>query len=232
MLTSQQIVFEDNHLLIVNKPAGFLVQGDETGDVCLVDVAKQYIKEKYNKPGNVFCGLVHRLDRPVSGLVVLAKTSKGLERMNAIFQGREVEKRYLAVLMGKPDNETATLVHKLVKDEKKNLVKAFAATYSQGQLSELTYRFLQVSGANSLLEVLPKTGRSHQIRVQLASMKTPIVGDLKYGAPQPNEDASICLHAFSLKFTHPVTKENLYIKTQPPMVSAWKKFEKHILSLS
>jgi 23S rRNA pseudouridine1911/1915/1917 synthase len=197
-------IFEDNHLLIVNKPSGLLVQGDNTGDVTLPDLAKDFLKEKYNKPGNIFCGVVHRLDRPVSGVVVLAKTSKGLERMNALFKTRHIQKIYWAITEKKPSNTEGTLIHWLLKDAQKNVVKAYHKEVAGSQVAQLSYSYLKSIGNLHLIEVRPLTGRSHQIRVQLASMGCVIVGDLKYGAKSPNPDAGICLHARRLVFEHPI----------------------------
>jgi 23S rRNA pseudouridine1911/1915/1917 synthase len=218
------IVYEDNHLLVVNKSPGILVQGDETGDTPLSELCKAYIKEKYNKPGAVFMGVVHRLDRPVSGIVVLAKTSKALERMNALFREKETRKTYWAIVSSKPKSDSGTLVHWLKKDEKKNKTTAFSRETNGALKSELSYRLLSQIGSKYLLEVNPITGRPHQIRVQLASMGCVIDGDVKYGAFAPNEDASICLHARSLEFIHPVKKELVKFEVLPPLSGNWKLF--------
>lgn len=217
------VLYEDNHLLIVNKPAGILVQGDSTGDQPLVEVGKAYIKEKYEKPGAVFLGVVHRLDRPVSGVVVFARTSKALARMNAQFRDKETQKTYWALVDNKPPKAQGKLIHWLVKDEKKNKTAAYDTDTDEGKRSELDYKLVRQAG-KSLLEVQPITGRPHQIRVQLASMGCPIVGDLKYGYPTPNQDGSICLHARSLEFTHPVTKENMLITAELPDEQHWNPF--------
>lgn len=200
-----EILYEDNHLIAVNKPAGMLVQGDDTGDLPLTEHMKAFIKERDLKPGNVFMGLIHRLDRPVSGLVLLAKTSKALERMNKKFSTREVQKTYVALVEGIPAIQRGLLRHFLVKNEKNNHVKAFAQPVKEGKEAVLEYLVLEVRRGQSLIEVNPHTGRPHQIRVQLSSLKTPIVGDTKYGASGPNPDFSICLHAWKLQFEHPVT---------------------------
>jgi 23S rRNA pseudouridine1911/1915/1917 synthase len=209
-------IYEDNHLLVVNKPSGLLVQGDNTGDVTLPDLAKEYLKEKYHKPGNIFCGVVHRLDRPVSGVVVLAKTSKGLERMNALFKTRHIQKIYWAITEKKPSNIEGTLIHWLLKDSQKNVVKAYHKEVADSQFAQLSYSYVKSIGNLHLIEVRPLTGRSHQIRVQLASMGCVIVGDLKYGAKSPNPDAGICLHARRLVFEHPIKLEPINITADLP----------------
>jgi 23S rRNA pseudouridine1911/1915/1917 synthase len=218
------VLYEDNHLLAINKTAGTLVQGDATGDKPLVDICKDYIKEKYKKPGDVFLGVVHRLDRPVSGVVVFARTSKSLERMNELFRNRETKKIYWALVDKKPPNQQGTLIHWLVKDEKKNKTTAYKKEHAEGQRSELSYKINEQKSGLFLLEVNPITGRPHQIRVQLASMGCPIVGDLKYGFSTANEDASICLHARQLHFIHPVKKEPITITASLPKNHFWKPF--------
>ncbi|GAB3541427.1 RluA family pseudouridine synthase [Spirosoma fluminis] len=199
-----QVVYEDNHLLIVNKEPGILVQGDRTGDVTLLDVLKEYIKEKYNKPGEVFLGLVHRLDRPVSGLVVFARTSKALERMNEIFRKRQVQKTYWAVVRQKPPKDSDKLVNWLIKDEQKNQVTVYDYEVPNSQKAELSYRVMGRINEHYLLEVNPITGRPHQIRSQLAHMGCPIRGDVKYGYDRIVPDKKIYLHARRLYFIHPV----------------------------
>lgn len=216
-----QVLYEDNHLLAVNKTAGTLVQGDATGDKPLSEICKEYIKQKYQKPGEVFLGVVHRLDRPVSGVVVFARTSKALERMNELFREKQTNKIYWALVEKKPPQPQGTLVHWLVKDEKKNKTTAYKNEHPQGQRSELSYRLLKSVGMFFLLEVSPVTGRPHQIRVQLASMGCPIVGDVKYGCPMANTDASICLHAHTLSFVHPVKKEPITILAELPKQESW-----------
>ena len=218
------ILYEDNHLLVINKGSGVLVQGDATGDKPLVDMAKDYISKKYKKPGAVFLGVVHRLDRPVSGVVVFARTSKSLERMNALFRNKETKKTYWAIVSRQPEKEEDTLVHWLIKDEKKNKTTAYTRDTPGGQRSELRYRVIAQSAGKYLLEVNPVTGRPHQIRVQLASIGCPIAGDLKYGAASPEEDASIGLHARQLEFIHPVKKEKLTLVADPPRNRFWELF--------
>ena len=217
-------IYEDNHLLIVNKQAGIAVQPDETRDETLADQVKDYIKEKYGKPSDVFLGTVHRLDRPVSGVVVFARTSKALERMNEIFRKRLVQKTYWAITAKRPEYLTGKLVHHLVKNERTNTVKAFDYEQEDSQRAELTYRTLGTLNGCWLLEVNPITGRSHQIRVQLASMGCPIRGDVKYGFPKGNDDRSINLHARRLWFEHPVKKEPLVITAGVPLIPFWEQF--------
>ncbi|SDK81024.1 23S rRNA pseudouridine1911/1915/1917 synthase [Catalinimonas alkaloidigena] len=219
-----QVVYEDNHLLIVNKASGVLVQGDQTGDPPLSEMAKEFLKQKYNKPGNVFVGVVHRLDRPVSGLVVLAKTSKGLERMNLLFRRRDVKKTYWAIVGRRPEHDSAKLTHWLMKDESRNVVTAYDEPKGDAQKAELTYEYKGTLNGFHLLEVLPVTGRPHQIRVQLASIGSPIRGDVKYGFAKPNRDASISLHARRLDFIHPIKKEPLICLAGIPDDGFWDQF--------
>lgn len=218
------VLYEDNHLIAINKPAGVLVQGDETGDMPLSEMVKEYVKEKYHKPGAVFLGVVHRLDRPVSGVVIFARTSKALSRMNALFQKRETQKTYWALVDHAPANRSGNLVHWLVKDESRNKTTAHAQEHPHGLRSELNFQVLKKVKDISLIEVNPITGRPHQIRVQLASMGSPIVGDVKYGHEKPNRDGSICLHACALSFLHPVSKQSVAITAPLPPNEFWNSF--------
>ncbi len=210
------VLYEDNHLLIVNKPAGMLVQGDRTGDIPLVEHLKEYIKVKYNKPGKVFLGIPHRIDRPTSGVLVFARTSKALERMNRLFKNREVDKTYWAVVKSCPQEKAGELVDYLIKNQQKN--KSFAYDYEKKGTKKaiLTYRWVRQSERYHLLEVYPKTGRHHQIRVQLSKIGSPIKGDLKYGFPRSNKDGSIHLHARKIKFEHPVKKDMMEVVAAVP----------------
>ncbi len=219
-----EVLFEDNHVLAVNKPAGLLVHGDDTGDTTLADIAREYIREKYNKPGNVFVGVVHRLDRPVSGVVILAKTSKALARLNELFRNKKTEKTYWAVVRKRPQPEQGTLVHWLVKDSARNTTKAYAKENIQGLRSELHYKLWHASDTSYLLEVNPITGRPHQIRVQLASLHCPILGDLRYGAAKPLPDKSIALHARQLQFEHPILKTVITVQAPLPASVVWSPF--------
>lgn len=212
MTIADQILYEDNHLLALNKMPGQITQGDKTGDTPLADLVKAYIKERDGKPGNVFCGVIHRLDRPVSGVVLLAKTSKALSRMTQMVKERDFQKRYWAVVKEAPEIPAATLENWLVKDEVRNKSRVVPEGTAGAKFASLDYRHLAVSdGGYHLLEVNLHTGRHHQIRCQLAQIGSPIKGDLKYGAPRSNPDGSISLHARSVSFNHPVTHAPLTI---------------------
>ncbi|WP_072544408.1 RluA family pseudouridine synthase [Mediterranea massiliensis] len=216
------VVYEDNHIIIVNKTASEIVQGDKTGDVPLSETVKQYLKEKYHKPGNVFIGVTHRLDRPVSGLVVFAKTSKALLRLNEMFKNSEVKKTYWAIVKQTPAETEGELVNYLVRNEKQNKSYAYDTEKPGSKKAVLHYRLIARSDNYSLLEVDLKTGRHHQIRCQLAKMGCPIKGDLKYGFPRSNPDGSICLHARHVRFVHPVSKELIDVVAPVPSDNLWR----------
>ncbi|MFS0489400.1 RluA family pseudouridine synthase [Leadbetterella byssophila] len=218
------VIYEDNHLIVVNKAAGVLVHSDSTGDKTLEDYVKEYIKDKYNKPGEVFLGTVHRLDRPVSGVVIFARTSKALTRMNELFKKRQIQKTYWAITMRKPEKKSGRLTHWLRKDSVQNKTEAFETEVEGAQRADLDYRYVGTLNKHHLIEVNPITGRPHQIRVQLASMGTPIKGDVKYGSPKGNADGSIFLHARRVYFIHPVKKEPLVIKAPVPPNAFWEEF--------
>jgi 23S rRNA pseudouridine1911/1915/1917 synthase len=217
-----RILLEDNHLLVVNKQAGELVQGDHTGDTPLLEKVREYIRVTYKKPGNVFTGLVHRLDRPTSGIVVFAKTGKALSRMNAIFEKRELNKIYWALVKQAPPKLNDRLVHYLKKDAKKNKSFSVKKDASGAKKAILQYKQLAQSDSFTLLEIELETGRHHQIRAQLAQIGSPIRGDLKYGFPRSNDDGSISLHARALSFSHPVTKEEINIVAPTLSDKVWR----------
>lgn len=219
------VVYEDNHIIVVNKTASEIVQADKTGDTPLSETVKQYLKEKYQKPGNVFIGVTHRLDRPVSGLVIFAKTSKALTRLNEMFRTNAVKKTYWAVVKNAPKEPEGELVHFLVRNEKQNKSYAYEKEVPNSKKAVLDYRLIARSDHYYLLEVDLKTGRHHQIRCQLAKMGCPIKGDLKYGAQRSNSDGSICLHARRVRFVHPVSKELIELEAPLPPGNLWKGFE-------
>ena len=220
-----EVVYEDNHIIIVNKQSGEIVQGDKTGDRPLSDTVKDYIKEKYQKPGAVFLGVAHRLDRPVSGLVVFARTSKALTRLNKMFAEGEVHKTYWALVKNAPQETEATLTHWLVRNEKQNKSYAYATEKPNAKKAILKYRLIGKSDNSSLLEVQLMTGRHHQIRCQLAAMGCPIKGDLKYGAPRSNPDGSISLLSRKMEFIHPVSKERITVEAPLPDDPLWQAFK-------
>ena len=219
------VVYEDNHIVVVNKTSSEIVQGDKTGDTPLSEMVKQYLKEKYNKPGNVFIGVTHRLDRPVSGLVVFAKTSKALPRLNEMFRNGEVKKTYWAIVKECPKETEGELVHYLVRNEKQNKSYAYDKEVKNSKKAVLHYKLIGHSQNYYLLEVDLKTGRHHQIRCQLAKMGCPIKGDLKYGSPRSNPDGSICLHARTVQFVHPESKEMIRLTAPVPEGNLWNGFE-------
>ena len=223
MKTKPEILFEDNHLLIINKKSGELAQGDETGDIPMIDFLKDFIKTRDNKPGNVFLGLIHRLDRPTSGILVFAKTSKALTRMNELFKTREVQKTYWAIVEGKPEKKFDRLEHFLKKNPKNNKTTVFTNPTQDAKKAILEYKFLGSLDNYSLFEIELFTGRSHQIRAQLSFMGNPIRGDLKYGAKRSNKDGSISLHARKISFIHPVKKEKIEIIAPPPNDNIWQE---------
>ncbi len=226
---ADRILFEDNHLLVVNKLPSEIVQGDKTGDVALIDEVKQYLKLKYNKAGNVFAGLVHRIDRPVSGAVIFAKTSKALTRMTVMMKDRELQKSYLAIVRGKPTKTNDRLEHFLIKNESKNKSFVVDAERSGAKKAILDYVVIGHSVSYTLLEITLHTGRHHQIRAQLSAIGMPILGDLKYGDKRSLPDASIALHALRLHFVHPVTDNEITIVAPPSKESQqWQVFEKTI----
>ena len=215
------ILYEDNHIIIVNKAVGEIVQGDKTGDKPLSDIVADYLKEKYNKPGAAFVGVPHRLDRPTSGVVVLAKTSKALERLNDMFRRGDVEKTYWAIVGNRPAEEAAELTHWLVRNEQQNKSYAYDRERPGAKQAILDYRLLVSLTNNHLLEVELKTGRHHQIRCQLAKIGCPIKGDLKYGAPRSNPDGSISLHARRVRFVHPVSHIDIDVTAPVPDNALW-----------
>ncbi len=216
-----RIIFEDNHLIAINKLCGEIVQGDKTGDVCMIETIRNFIKNRDNKPGNVFLEAVHRIDRPVSGIVLFAKTSKGLSRMSKLFHDGEIEKVYWAVVGNVPPKNVDTLTHFMSRNPEKNKSIAYSQSKSGRKEARLTYKLIGSTGRYYLLEVELHTGRHHQIRAQLAKVGLTIRGDLKYGAPRSNPNGGISLHAYSLKFTHPVSNEQLKILAPPPNDALW-----------
>ena len=223
-ILKDRILYEDNHLIIVNKLPSEIVQGDKTGDKPLSDFVKEYLKEKYNKPGDVFLGTLHRIDRPVSGVVVFARTSKALSRINDQVKNREIQKTYWAIVKNPPHENEATLLHYLRRDQKKNKSFAYNRPIENSKEAKLNYTLIASSEDYYLLKIDLITGRHHQIRAQLAKIGSPIKGDLKYNYPRSNKDASISLHARSIEFVHPVRKEKLKIIANPPKDVLWDYF--------
>lgn len=219
-----QVIYEDNHIIIVSKATGEIVQGDKTGDTPLSDTVKLYIKEKYQKPGNVFLGVVHRLDRPVSGLVVFAKTSKALARLNEMFRVGDVHKTYWAIVKNRPAVEEDTLTHWIVRNEKQNKSYAYDKEVKNSKKAVLHYKLISSSTNYHLIAVQLFTGRHHQIRCQLAKIGCPIKGDLKYGAPRSNPDGSISLLSRHVEFVHPVSKETISCDAPLPETDIWRSF--------
>ena len=221
------LIYEDNHILVVNKPASVLSQKDKTNDDSIIEIIKDYIKKEYNKPGNVFLGSVHRLDRPTSGVMVFAKTSKALTRLTVSMKAKEFDKKYYAILDGKMNVESGRLVHYLVKDNRQNTVKAYPKPVKNGKKAELEYNVIGVVENFSLVDIHLITGRSHQIRAQFSKAFYPIAGDYKYGSRTKVNDRSICLHCHSLSFIHPVKKEKMNFTALPDFNNCiWKKFIK------
>jgi len=217
-----EVLYEDNHLIAVNKTCSEIVQGDKTGDEPLSETLKRWLKEKYRKPGNVFLGVTHRLDRPVSGIVLFAKTSKALTRLNEMFREGTIQKTYWAIVKNTPKEPEAELVHYIVRNEKQNKSYAYDSERPNSKKAILSYRLLTHSDNYCLLEINLKTGRHHQIRCQLAKIGCPIKGDLKYGFPRSNKDGGISLHAREISFVHPVSKEPITIQAEVPDDILWK----------
>ena len=226
-----QVLYEDNHIIIVNKAASEIVQGDKTGDVPLSEMVKDYIKEKYNKPGNVFCGVVHRLDRPVGGVVVFAKTSKALSRLNEMFRNGQVHKTYWAISRNCPPKSEDTLTHYITTVERNNKSYASLAPKSGAKEARLSYRHIASSDRYHLLEVNLMTGRKHQIRVQLSSIGCPIKGDLKYGDKRSNPDGSISLIARHIEFEHPVSHQFISVTAPVPEDNLWQALAGNLMDV-
>lgn len=220
------VLYEDNHIIVVNKNSGEIVQGDKTGDVPLSDIVKNWIRDKYNKPGNVFLGVVHRLDRPVQGVVVFAKTSKALSRLNDMFRTADVHKTYWAITKNRPEEPEGTLTHWLVRNEKQNKSYAYDTEKPNAKKAVLHYKLLAESDNYNLMEINLMTGRHHQIRCQMAHIGCPIKGDLKYGAKRSNIDGSISLLARKIEFVHPVSKEQITVVAPLPDDTLWRSFGK------
>lgn len=224
-----EVVYEDNHIIIVNKACGEIVQGDRTGDEPMVETLKQWIKVKYNKPGNVFCGVTHRIDRPTSGLVIFARTSKGLSRINELFRRGEVHKTYWAIVKNRPPKDHDTLTDYLISQEKNNKTYIVKPGTQGSQKAVLEYTVIAHSDNYYLLEINLLTGRKHQIRAQLAHLGCPIKGDLKYGAPRSNPDGGISLQSHRIQFIHPVSKQEIDVTAPIPQDALWQALAPHKL---
>jgi len=220
------VLYEDNHLIVINKSCGELVQSDSTGDVALEETVKKYLKKKYNKPGEVFLGVVHRVDRPVSGIVLFARTTKAQQRLNLMFQEKKIKKTYWALVKEPPKSEAGTLVHYIVRNTKTNRSYATLEERPKSKKSILHYRHIASSDRYHLLEIDLETGRHHQIRCQLAAVGCPVRGDLKYGYPRSNPNGGISLHARQIQFAHPVKEEQIYLTAPLPDDPLWNIFEK------
>jgi 23S rRNA pseudouridine1911/1915/1917 synthase len=222
------VIYEDNHIIAVNKTCSEIVQGDKTGDVPLSEMIKHYLKDKYNKQGNVFCGVVHRLDRPVSGVVLFARTGKALERLNEMFRNSEIRKIYWAIVKNPPPKTEERLEHYLVRNEKQNKSYAYDMQKKEAKKSVLSYKTIGKSDNYTLLEINLETGRHHQIRCQLAKIGCPVKGDLKYGFARSNPNGGISLHARQVEFIHPVSKQNIIITAEVPNEKLWGEFNKQV----
>lgn len=224
-MISSRVLYEDNHLIAVNKKSSEIVQGDRTGDKTLPDYIKEYLKAKFNKPGNVFCGVIHRLDRPTSGVILFARTSKGLARMNKQFKDKTTKKTYWAILENKPKKDTNTLVHFLKKNERQNKSYVSDKHTKGAKEAVLTYILIASLARFHLVEIHLETGRHHQIRAQFSSMGCCVKGDLKYGAKKSNKDGSICLHSRVLEFLHPTTQQRISVRAPIPKNTHWQLFK-------
>lgn len=228
VLSNLEILFEDNHLIAVNKRSGDLVQGDKTGDVALPEIIKSYLKEKYSKPGDAYLGVIHRLDRPTTGIVIFAKTSKALSRMNELFKSRETSKIYWAIIKNSIEPENGKLEHFIKRNSANNTSKAHIKEVPDSKLAKLSYQTICKMDNYSAVEIVLETGRHHQIRAQFSAVGSPVKGDLKYGFDRSNPDGSISLHARSLSFVHPVNKDAVKIIAKVPNEKLWQVVENHI----